>query len=86
MLRLTESIQIGKYRISFQMTGIRHLYVKRIRVHTHDLLLHFLLLARKDVIAEGETYHRTLVGYLVPMTEREDIVGQRLRLIMRSAQ
>ena len=37
MFRFAESIQIGKYTVSFQMSRIRYLNMCRIRVHTHNL-------------------------------------------------
>ena len=41
-----------------------------------DLLFYILLLAREEVVTQAETHHGALVGYLVPIAELEDVVGQ----------
>ena len=68
-----QTVIIGKLRVFRDFSEC-----SLVPVAVVDLLFYILLLAGEDVVAEGETHHGALVGYLVPVAELEDVVGQCL--------
>ena len=68
-----QTVIIGKLRVFRDFSEC-----SLVPVAVVDLLFYILLLAREEVVTQAETHHGALVGYLVPMTELDDIVRQCL--------
>ena len=68
-----QTVIIGKLRVFRDFSEC-----SLVPVAVVDLLFYILLVAGEEVGTQAETQHGALVGYLVPMAELEDVVGQCL--------
>ena len=68
-----QTVIIGKLRVFRDFSEC-----SLVPVAVVDLLFYILLLAGEEVVTQTETHHGALGGYLVPMAELEDVVGQCL--------